>query len=142
MTRHTWKVAPPAPSEVLAARPDYPPLLAQLLYNRGLSRPEEWDSFLAADERLSYDPMLLSEMPQAMERVHRALRHGEKIAVYGDYDTDGVTATAALVKGLEALGAELIPYIPHRQEGHGLQMTVLERLYQQGATLVITADSG
>ena len=142
MTRHTWKVAPSAPPEILAAKPGYPPLLAQLLYNRGLSRPEEWDSFLAADERLSCDPMLLSEMPQAMERVHRALKHGEKIAVYGDYDTDGVTATAALVEGLEALGAELIPYIPHRQEGHGLQMPVLERLYQQGATLVITADSG
>ncbi len=142
MTRHIWRMAPSAPPELLTARPDYPPLLAQLLYNRGLTRPEEWDSFLAADERLSGDPMLLPEMPQAMERVQRALNHGEKIAVYGDYDTDGVTATATLVEGLEMLGAELIPYIPHREEGHGLQMPVLERLYQQGATLVITADSG
>lgn len=142
MTQHIWRVAPPAPPDLLTARPDYPPLLAQLLYNRGLTRPEEWDTFLAADERLSGDPMLLSDMPQAIERVQRALRSGEKIAVYGDYDTDGVTATAALVEGLESLGADLIPYIPHRQEGHGLQMPVLERLYQQGATLVITADSG
>ncbi|MEK7847583.1 MAG: single-stranded-DNA-specific exonuclease RecJ [Chloroflexota bacterium] len=142
MTQHILKVAAPAPPELLSARASYPPLLAQLLYNRGLTSPQDWDCFLAGDERLCADPMLLPEIGQAIERIRRALRNGEKIAVYGDYDTDGVTATAAIVEGLETLGADLIPYIPHRQEGHGLQIPVLERLYQQGATLVITADSG
>lgn len=142
MNQYLWKVLPQAPAELLSGAGQYPPLLVQLLYNRGLTHPTEWDAFLSADRRLCADPLLLPEVEVGVPRLVRALNSREKIAVYGDYDTDGVTATAVLVQGLEGLGAELIPYIPHRQEGHGLQVSVLERLYRQGATLVITADCG
>jgi single-stranded-DNA-specific exonuclease len=82
-------------------------------------------------------------MHPAVSRVYKALLSGEKIAVYGDFDADGITATALLVEGLTALGGDVIPYIPHRQnEGYGLKIPALEKLRKQGVTLVITVDTG
>jgi single-stranded-DNA-specific exonuclease len=82
-------------------------------------------------------------MHQAIARIYRALLSGEKIAIYGDFDADGITATALLVQGLTALGGKAIPYIPHRlTEGYGLKKAALENLYQQGVSLVITVDCG
>lgn len=82
-------------------------------------------------------------MHQAVARIYQALLSGEKIAVYGDYDADGITATALLVQGLSTLGGKAIPYIPHRlTEGYGLKKAALENLKQQGVSLVITVDCG
>ena len=82
-------------------------------------------------------------MPQATARIYRALLSAENIAVYGDFDADGITATAVLVKGLAALGGRVTPYIPHRlTEGYGLKVAALEKLSQQGISLVITVDCG
>jgi single-stranded-DNA-specific exonuclease len=82
-------------------------------------------------------------MHQAVARIYRALLSAESIAVYGDFDADGVTGTALLVQGLAALGARVVPYIPHRlKEGHGLNTTALEYLQRQGIGLVITVDCG
>jgi len=82
-------------------------------------------------------------MHQAVARIYQALLSGEHIAVYGDYDTDGITATALLIEGLSALGGKAIPYIPHRQtEGYGLRETALKNLHQQGISLIITVDCG
>jgi single-stranded-DNA-specific exonuclease len=82
-------------------------------------------------------------MHQAVARVYRALLSSEKIAIYGDFDADGITATALLVQGLSALGSKAIPYIPHRlTEGYGLKKAALENLYRQGVSLVITVDCG
>src|SRR3990172_12226506 len=142
MSQYLWQVLPPAPPEFLSRASGLHPLLLHLLYNRGMRDPAQGKSFLAADERLCYDPWLLPEMGQAVNRLCRALLSGEKIAVYGDYDTDGITATALLVQGLEAVGANTIPYIPNRLQGHGLHPPALASLFQQGATLVITADCG
>ena len=115
----------------------------QLLYNRGVSQPEEYPSFLASDSSLLNDPLLLPDAEKALARIYQALLSGEKVAVYGDYDADGMTATAAFVLGLRALGGDVIPYIPHRQtEGHGLATGALKILREQGVSLVITVDCG
>lgn len=119
------------------------PLVAQLLYNRGISEPSQVEIFLSADKRLEVDPFLLPDMHQAVSRTYRALFSGEKIAIYGDFDADGITATALLVEGLSALGGTVIPYIPHRlSEGYGLRTAAIEKLRKQGVTLVITVDTG
>ena len=82
-------------------------------------------------------------MHQAVARIYRALLSSENIAIYGDYDADGITATALLVQGLSVLGSKAIPYIPHRlTEGYGLKKAALENLRQQGISLVITVDCG
>ena len=115
----------------------------QILYNRGLIEPSQLQSFITGDKSLAGDPFLLPDMHQAVARIYQALLSGEKIAIYGDFDADGITATALLVQGLSALGGKAIPYIPHRlTEGYGLRKAALENLHQQGISLVITADCG
>jgi single-stranded-DNA-specific exonuclease len=135
-----------APIEYLddAARPGrVGTIMAQLLYNRGLSDPSQIELFLEGDSRLAYDPFLLPDMHQAVSRIYRALLSAEKIVVYGDFDVDGVTSTALMVQGLHALGGMVMPYIPHRvTEGHGLRKPALDELYDQGVNLIITVDCG
>jgi single-stranded-DNA-specific exonuclease len=139
--RTRWKILPSAPDEYLNAS-DLSPLIAQLLYNRGV-KPEEIDPFLSADRRVEGNPFLLPDILRAVSRVYKAVLAHEKIAVYGDFDVDGVTATVILVEGLSKLGAEVITYIPDRvNEGHGLKISALEKLQAQGASLVITVDCG
>jgi len=117
--------------------------MAQLLYNRGLTEPSQLELFIAVDDRLSGDPFLLPGMHQAVARIYQALLSGESIAVYGDFDTDGITATALLVQGLSILNCKATPYIPHRlTEGYGLKTAALENLYRQGVSLVVTVDCG
>ncbi|MAH39705.1 MAG: single-stranded-DNA-specific exonuclease RecJ [Dehalococcoidales bacterium] len=119
------------------------PLISQLLFNRGLSQPSQVELFIAADKRLAANPWLLPDTHQAVGRIYQALLSGEKIAIYGDFDVDGITGTALLIKGLTILGGETIPYIPHRlKEGHGLNTTALNALQRQGISLVITVDCG
>ncbi len=139
--RTRWKIRPPVPDEYLNAS-DLSPLVAQLLYNRGV-KLEDIDLFLSVDRRLEGNPFLLPDISQAVSRVYKAVLSREKIAVYGDFDVDGVTAIVILVEGLSRLGAEVIPYIPDRvNEGHGLKISALEKLRAQGANLVITVDCG
>jgi single-stranded-DNA-specific exonuclease len=138
-----WKILPTAPDAYLRGISGFPPLIAQLFYNRGLTTPDQVASFIAADEHLCADPMRLPGMHQAIARIYRALLSGENIAVYGDFDADGITATALLVQGLSSLEAKVTPYLPHRvNEGHGLRTGALERLREQGASLIITVDCG
>jgi len=119
-----------------------PPLIAQLLYNRGIKR-ESIDSFLSVDGRVEGNPFLLPDVSQAVSRIYKAVLGHEKIAVYGDFDVDGVTAIVILIEGLSRLGAEVIPYIPDRfKEGHGLKISALEKLHAQGINLIITVDCG
>jgi len=138
-----WNLLPPISDQHLANTSGFPPLIAQLLYNRGLTEPSQLESFITADKRLSGDPFLLPDMHQAVTRIYQALLSGENIAIYGDFDVDGITATTLLVQGLTALGGKAVPYIPHRlTEGYGLKTTALENLYRQGISLVITVDCG
>ncbi len=138
-----WKVSPAAPAEHLSKYPHIPQLLAQLLYNRGVTDPENAEVFLAADERLQNDPHLLPDMDKAVARIMRAVSGREITAVFGDFDADGVTSAALLVQGIERLGGKVIPYIPHRvEEGHGLNSKALQGLRQRGVRLVVTVDCG
>jgi len=136
-----WQLLPQAPDEYLRAA-NLPPIIAQLLYNRGV-KPGEIEPFLLADYRLGGNPFLLPDMSQAVNRIYKALLTGEKIAIYGDFDVDGITATASLTEGLSWLGGKVTPYIPHRlREGHGLKLPALEKLHSQGVGLIITVDCG
>jgi len=138
-----WNLLPPAPDEGLVTSSGLPPLVVQLLYNRGFTEPSQLEPFITGDERLSGDPFLLPDMHRAVARVYRALLSGEKIAIYGDFDADGITGTALLVQGLSILGGDAIPYIPHRlTEGYGLKTAALEKLCRQGVSLVVTVDCG
>lgn len=139
--RPVWKVLPPVPPEY-SRTSGLPTLIAQLLYNRGI-RLEEVDAFLSVDRRLEGNPFLLPDVSRAVSRIYRAILAREKIAVYGDFDVDGVCATVMLVEGLSRLGGEVMPYIPDRvKEGHGLKIPALERLGAEGVKLIVTVDCG
>ncbi|MGD8902414.1 MAG: single-stranded-DNA-specific exonuclease RecJ [Anaerolineae bacterium] len=137
-----WQVVPPVSEEDLSKFPDVPPLLVQLLHNRGLNDPAGAREFLEAQAPV-HSPFALKGMYPAVERLSDAISNGESIAVYGDFDADGVTATALLVEALSALGAQVMPYIPSRvDEGYGLNIDALRKLYLDGVRLVVTVDCG
>lgn len=143
MNHYRWNLLPLVPDEHLAKTSGFSPLIAQLLYNRGLTEPSQLEVFITGDKRLSGDPSRLPDIQPAVARIYQALLSGENIAIYGDFDADGITGTALLVQGLSALGSKAIPYIPHRlTEGYGLKITALENLHQQGVSLVISVDCG
>jgi single-stranded-DNA-specific exonuclease len=124
------------------------PLREKLLLLRGLPPGPERDLFLHPEphrtlNQLLGDPTTLPDMPQAVERLRSAVETGEKICVYGDYDADGVTATAILVRGLRCLGSTVEYYIPHRvDEGFGLHESAIQTIAARGATLLVTVDCG
>lgn len=137
-----WQIAPRVSSLVLARFPSLHPLIVQILYNRGITTPEQADAFLSPDA-FSASPFLMRGVNEAVERIRRAIRAGEAMAVYGDFDVDGVTATVLLVQALQSLGAKVKPYIPHRiDEGYGLNKDALQQLKDQGVRIVITVDCG
>ncbi|MEW5719445.1 MAG: single-stranded-DNA-specific exonuclease RecJ [Chloroflexota bacterium] len=137
-----WQIAPRVSSLVVARFPNLHPLVVQILYNRGITAPEQADSFLAPDALIG-NPFQMRGVNEAIDRLRRAIRAGEAIAVYGDFDADGVTATALLVQVLKSLGAKVKPYIPHRiDEGYGLNLDALQQLKDDGARVVITVDCG
>ena len=119
-------------------------LHAQLLYNRGIKSPAGMRTFLAADYSSTPDPLTLIDMPHALERIQRALARQERIIVHGDYDADGVTSAALLIRALRILGPprELLDYyIPNRlRENRGLNITALDSFKRRGTSLLITTD--
>jgi single-stranded-DNA-specific exonuclease len=139
-----WVLAPQPPRAVSDALIAYPPVIRQLLALRGVTTAARAELYFQPDERLQGPPELLPDMEPAVGRLYRALLSGERIAVYGDFDVDGVTATALLAEALRGLGAnDVIPYIPHRvDEGHGINAAALRYLAAEGATLVVTGDCG
>ena len=138
-----WEVASPIPSEAIAELSGYPQILRQILYNRGYQTHEQARAFLEAQPPSGTDATNLFDMQKAVDRIKFAIQHREKIVVYGDYDADGVTATALLGMALKTLGAEVIEYIPNRfDEGYGLNLEAIHTLYEQGVNLIITVDCG
>jgi len=137
-----WRIAPVIPPSVQQQLHELHPVVAQVLYNRGVSDATGARQFLQGAP-LDVNPFDLADMNKAVARIRQAIREQEPIAVYGDFDTDGVTATALMVQTLRALGAVVEPYIPHRiEEGYGLNTTALSMLAQDGFRLVITVDCG
>ena len=135
-------MARPAPDEWLRHFDDFGPILAQALHNRGFEDRESAWQFLNSTA-LDDDPFALTDMETAVERISAALRAGESIAVYGDFDADGVCATALLTQVLAELGASVEHYIPDRvDEGYGLNAPALQNLAAKGVNLVVTVDCG
>ena len=121
----------------------YPGLLSSVLAARGVGAPEEAALFLERERRLTHSPLLMKDMDRAVARIQRAIAGGERVAVFGDYDVDGITATVLLVDYLRARGADCLKYIPRRvEDGYGLGREALRSLRDRGVSLVITVDCG
>ncbi len=117
-----------------------PPVIATILLNRGISEPEK---FINPTEDSLLDPFLMKGMEEATERIIKALEQKEKIAIYGDYDVDGITSTAIMVRFLRSHKAEVMYYIPDRlEEGYGINKDAIDKIAQAGVSLLITVDCG
>ena len=128
-------------SRLIQAEYGVSPMIADILAARKL--PPVQVAGLLDDDFSLEDPMLLPDMEKAIERIDEAVDAGEKIAVYGDYDCDGVTATVILVTFLQSMGADVFYYIPERlDEGYGLNAAALDEIKERGASLIITVDNG
>lgn len=145
MKMKRWVTAKPNLETVqsLARSCGFTPLAAAALCARGIDTPEAARAFLETDPAKLHDPMLLPDMAKARDTIRRAIEQGKKIAVFGDYDVDGVTSTCVMTRVLRSLGADVRHYIPDRlSEGYGLSMGAMDRLAQDGIGLIITVDSG
>ena len=144
MKYRKWHIAPEKPEaqERLRAA-GYPYLVSAVLAARGVESPEQAAVFLEREDKLTLSPFLMKDMDKAAERVQQALARREKIAVFGDYDVDGITATCILVDYLKGRGADVVHYIPRRiEDGYGLSCDAIRGLYDQGVRLLVTVDCG
>src|SRR5256885_445364 len=144
-----WTIAPPsAAAAELASCLKTSPLIAQILLNRGIATPAtpppaDCSAFLAPSLHHLHQPALLPGVLKAAERINHAIRAKEKIVIYGDYDVDGITATAILWHAITLLGGQVDYYIPKRlEEGYGLNSEALKQLADQGAKLIVSVDCG
>ncbi len=144
MSRKQWYVLPSDRelAEDITEQYDIEPFLSHLLVSRGITDELELEDFCFDSAEL-LDPYELKDMGKAAERIKQAISKGEKIAVYGDYDADGVTATALLYLYFKSLGIKVTTYIPDRNsEGYGLNMKAIKSLCEEGIQLIITVDNG
>ncbi len=137
-----WWTYPLIPDDISKKLEKYPRFLRQVLFNRGVTTAEQAEVYLSA-KNPDYDPFLLSGMEVAVQRLLQAIDQKEPIAVYGDYDVDGVTATVLMVQVLRKFGASVVPHIPNRfEEGYGLNMQSIDPLAQSGTKVILTVDCG
>ena len=139
--RRRWRLRGRLPEGDLAATP-YPPLIRHLLWHREVRTPTQAGAFMDGAP-VDYDPLLLPDIEPALYRLRKAIQQGELIAVYGDFDVDGVTASTILIEGLRNLGGQVLPYIPDRSsEGYGVNIAAIDTLHRQAVKLIVTADCG
>ena len=132
---------PEVPQALVSA--GFTPLLAAMLARRGITEPESAREFIYGGEELLYPPETMADMPKAVARIREAIDRRETVAVYGDYDVDGITAACLVTSWLREQGLTCVPYIPDRlEEGYGLNSAALDTIKSRGATLVITVDCG
>jgi single-stranded-DNA-specific exonuclease len=144
MQRKIWEIRPrSAHSKSLAGQLKITPLFAQILLNRQISDPKTARSFLSPKLTDLIDPARLPGMQEAVERIRRAVKNKEQIAIYGDYDVDGISSVAILWHLFRMLGLKADYYIPHRvDEGYGLNPEAVHQLAEAGTNLLITVDCG
>jgi single-stranded-DNA-specific exonuclease len=139
--RRTWIL--PDPLRPIPGLESVSPVFRQILHGRGVTRPAQLEPWLGSDLATVPDPFLLKDMDVACSLIADAIARGDRIAIYGDYDADGVTASVTLGRALRAVGADVVIYIPNRfTEGYGLNLEALRELHARGARLVITCDCG
>ena len=138
-----WNVAKIEADHVnTLVRAGYPPLTAMVLASRGIGDERQAERYLGWGDFMP-DPYLLTDMAPAVARIRQALAQNERIAVFGDYDVDGITATCLLTGFLREMGADCVPYIPGRlEEGYGLNTLAIEQLAENGVQLIVTVDCG
>lgn len=138
-----WNIAKPKEAQIQALeRAGYSPLTARVLCGRGYETPEAARALLDVDAPLC-DPLAMKELGKAAELLRAAIAGGTKIAVFGDYDVDGITATCLLIECLRSLGADCLYHIPGRlEEGYGLNTPAIEQLAAEGVGLIVTVDCG
>ena len=138
-----WKVSQPEAGAVNAlVGSGYAPLAAMVLASRGMEDDHQARAYLDCNAPL-LDPFLMTDMDKAAGRVGLAMSRGEKIAVFGDYDVDGITATCLLTDFLRRHGADVVSYIPGRlEEGYGLNPIAIHQLHDEGVKLIVTVDCG
>ncbi|MDD3301833.1 MAG: single-stranded-DNA-specific exonuclease RecJ, partial [Patescibacteria group bacterium] len=128
-----WQLNSAAPENFFTENSGLSPILAQLLFNRGLRTEEEIEAFLNP-ETCFYDPFLFNDMAAAIDLLIKKIKAGEKIIIYGDYDADGITASAVLSETLKILKAKVEVYLPDRvTEGYGLNLLAIDQLVAAGA---------
>ncbi|OPX86552.1 MAG: Single-stranded-DNA-specific exonuclease RecJ [Pelotomaculum sp. PtaB.Bin104] len=140
-----WRIKTPAPTlqQILAHNLGISTITAQLLINRGIYTVEQGSAFLTCALEQLHSPLLLRDMKEAVARVLQAVQAGENILIYGDYDTDGITATVLLLLVTQRLGARSVYFIPNRLEhGYGLRQDILQQARERGTNLVVTVDCG
>ncbi len=143
-----WEIAAPLPNEreiagELSRALGVSQALATLLCRRGYTAPKEALGFFNCTDAMLHKPFLMRDMDKGAARVEAAIKRGERIAIYGDYDVDGVTAVSLLYLYFTSRGAEVTYYIPSRMgEGYGLSVAAIDRLAREGITLIVTVDTG
>lgn len=139
-----WNVGthPTAADEAMAAACGISAVSAAILRSRGHTSVEAIQRFFNPTAELLRDPMQLPDIVPAIERLYRAVSNKELLLIFGDYDVDGITSTALLVRSLRALGANLLHTVPERHEGYGLSVAAVEEAAASGVTLILTADCG
>jgi len=119
------------------------PIIAQLLINRGVTTQHQADAFLHVDLSKLHDPFALKDMDVAIKRIYQAKENKERILVFGDYDVDGVTASAMLHNMFKKMGVDVVNHIPHRiHDGYGLSHDVAALVKKKGASLLVAVDCG
>lgn len=145
MLSKRWEIAPENPrvEEKLTAALQIRPLAARLLVNRGITSIEAAREFLTPSLQRLHDPFLMRGMAEAVNRLTRSIQSQESIVIYGDYDVDGITATAVLCWFFRDIGVPVPYYLPHRmREGYGLNAEAIRKLADQGTRVLITVDCG
>ena len=141
--RYRWDVAELAPGDHLRGFDGVPPLIVQLLWNRRIREPAAIESYLAGGDVAASSPFTMRGMPEAIQRIVQSRAAEETVAIYGDYDVDGMTGTAILTSCLRLLGIKTLPFLPRRDvEGYGLHVDAIARLRDAGAGLLIAIDCG
>ena len=139
-----WNIGTPDPQSLALLRnAGYPYLLSTVLAARGVDSAESAAEALERERKLTLSPMLMRDMDRAVGRIQRAVAEGETVAVFGDYDVDGITSTVLLTDYLKSCGVRCLRYIPRRiEDGYGLSKEAIRSLRDQGATLMVTVDCG
>ncbi len=138
-----WKINEKAPKEFLKKFKDYHPLLLQLLYSRGFKTKKEIDDFLSINyQKDIHDPYLLSGMKSAVSRIKKAILNKEKVAIFGDYDADGICASTILNEVFIKINLPPMVYIPNRKEGYSLNEKAINYLAKKKVNLIVTVDCG
>ena len=140
-----WHIAPAEEADIRRlGEAGYPQLVSQVLAARGISTAEEAAAFLERGRDLTCSPFLMKDMDRAVECISRAISQGRRMAVFGDYDVDGITSTCLLTRYLRSEGGQVVPYIPDRmEEGYGLNREAVTALKERGVSLIrLTQGAG